>query len=94
MPLYGFGCAVCGDFELVRPMAAAGSPAECPDCGGPARRRFTPPAVRLLSTGVRRALDVEARSADVPDVVTTLPPRTGRRQQRVTDPLQARLPRP
>jgi hypothetical protein len=48
----------------------------------------------LLSTGVRRALDVEARSADVPDVVTTLPPRTGRRQQRVTDPLQARLPRP
>ena len=94
MPLYGFACVICGDFELVRPMAAVGAPVQCPRCGGPGRRRFSPPTVRLLPTGVRRALDAQARSADVPDVVTTLPPRTGRRQQRVTNPLQARLPRP
>ena len=94
MPLYGYACDICGDFELLRPMAAAGSAAECPDCGSQARRLFTPPTVPLLATGVRRALDAQARSADRPDVVVTPAPPTARRQRRVTDQRQARLPRP
>ncbi len=94
MPTYGYACATCGPFEVIRPMAAAGAPAECPGCGGMGRRLFAAPALRSLAPGLRHALDTQARSADAPDVVTTLPPRTGRRQPRVTDPRQARLPRP
>ena len=94
MPFYGYACDICGDFELLRPMAAAGSAADCPGCGRPGRRLFTAPALRSLAPGVRRALDAHARSADTPDVVMTPPPNTGCRQRRVSDPRQARLPRP
>jgi putative FmdB family regulatory protein len=94
MPLYGYACDVCGDFELLRPMASAGSTAECPECGSLARRLFAPPTVPLLPPDVRRALDAQSRSADRPDVVSSPPPPTARRQPRVTDPRQARLPRP
>jgi putative FmdB family regulatory protein len=92
MPTYGYACAICGTFEVIRTMAAAGAPAECPDCGQPGRRRFTPPALRSVSPGLRRALDTQARSANAPDVVTAPPP-SGRRQPRVTDSRQTRLPR-
>jgi putative FmdB family regulatory protein len=94
MPLYGYACDICGDFELLRPMAAAGAAAECPSCGSQARRLFAPPTVPLLSTGVRHALDAQVRSAHQPEVVVTTPPPTARRQRPVTDPRQARLPRP
>jgi len=94
MPIYEYACPTCGVFDVLLPMAAAGAPAECPGCGGPGRLRFTAPALRAVSPGLRRALDTQARSADAPDVVTNPPPRTGRRQPRVTDPRQARLPRP
>jgi putative FmdB family regulatory protein len=66
--LYAFDCADCGPFELVRPMAEAGSPGPCPRCGAAARRVFTPPAVALLARPVRRALDREEKSAHEPDV--------------------------
>jgi putative FmdB family regulatory protein len=94
MPTYGYVCASCGEFDLIRSMAAAGMPTECPTCGQPGRRLFTAPALRSVPPGLRRALDTQARSADAPDVVTSPPPRTGRRQPRVSDPRQARLPRP
>jgi putative FmdB family regulatory protein len=94
MPTYGYACATCGAFDVVRPMAAVGAPAECPGCGEPGRRLFAAPALRSLAPGLRRALDTQARSGDAPTVVTSPPPRTARRQPRVTDPRQARLPRP
>jgi|KBSSwiStaDraftv2_1062776.scaffolds.fasta_scaffold1791904_2 putative FmdB family regulatory protein len=93
MPIYEYACVTCGSFEVFWPMAAAGAPADCPGCGAPVRRLFSSPALRSLSPGLRRALDTQARSADLPDVVAALP-RAGRRQPRVTDPRQARLPRP
>lgn len=94
MPIYEYACATCGGFEVVWPMAAAGAPADCPGCGAPGRRVFSSPALRSLSSGLRSALDNQYRSADVPDVVAGPPPRRGSRQPRVTDPRQARLPRP
>jgi putative FmdB family regulatory protein len=68
MPVYGFDCAECGPFELTRPMAEAGLPGACPACGAPARRVFTPPGGALLARPVRRALDIEEKSAHEPSV--------------------------
>lgn len=97
MPTYSFCCVVCGQFEFVRPMAASGSDVWCPQCGGPGRRVYGAPALRALDAGVRRALEVGERSADSPQVVSSVPS-AGRRRGSVgrytTDPRHARLPRP
>jgi putative FmdB family regulatory protein len=69
MPVYAFTCAACGGFELTRPMTQAAVPAPCPTCGTEARRVFTPPGLALLARPVRRALDVEEKSAHEPAVV-------------------------
>lgn len=69
MPVYAFTCAACGPFDVVRPMVEAGAPADCPSCGGDARRVFSPPGLVLLAAPVRRALDLQEKSAHEPDVV-------------------------
>jgi putative FmdB family regulatory protein len=94
MPTYGYACGTCGAFDVMRPMAADEEPALCPRCGATGRRVFGGPGLRSMQPGLRRALDAQHRSTDAPEVSTTLPPRTGRVQRRVTDPRQARLPRP
>jgi putative FmdB family regulatory protein len=94
MPTYGYACGTCGTFDVMRPMTAAQEPALCPRCGAAGRRVFGAPGLRSVQPALRRALDAQHRSADAPEVSTTLPPRTGRVQRRVTDPRQARLPRP
>jgi putative FmdB family regulatory protein len=66
MPIYAFDCPGCGPFELRTEVGAAGC---CPDCGGDARRVFTPPGLARLSTPMRRARDMEERSAHEPAVV-------------------------
>jgi putative FmdB family regulatory protein len=70
MPIYAFTCPGCGAFELMRPMAEAAAAARCPTCGSQARRLFTPPGLARLAGPVRRALDVEEKSAHEPEVVT------------------------
>jgi hypothetical protein len=50
-------------------MADAARPAACPDCGVEARRVFTPPGLALLARPMRRARDLEEKSAHEPDVV-------------------------
>lgn len=94
MPTYTHRCPVCGEFDLLRPMAESGAPARCPDCGAPAGRRFGAPGLRSLDPGLRRALDTSGRSADAPDVVTSVPGRHRRATRTTTDPRHARLPRP
>ena len=69
MPLYAYTCAGCGPFDLLRPMAQAGAVARCPECGAEGRRMFTPPALSALASPVRRALDMQERSAHEPEVV-------------------------
>jgi putative FmdB family regulatory protein len=85
MPLYSFDCAGCGPFELTRSMTEASLPGTCPECGAPARRVFTPPGVARLGGPVRRALEMEEKSAHEPAVVGTkqgrpLPHRHGPRR--------------
>ena len=70
MPLYAFTCEGCGPFDLLRPVAEASAAALCPDCGAEARRVFTPPGLALMARPMRRALDLEEKSAHEPDVVT------------------------
>ncbi|HEV7774410.1 MAG TPA: zinc ribbon domain-containing protein [Conexibacter sp.] len=69
MAIYVFTCEDCGPFELLRPMAEAGAPANCPSCGTTARRVFTAPGLALLAAPMRRALSEEDKSAHEPDVV-------------------------
>jgi putative FmdB family regulatory protein len=93
VPTYGYDCARCGAFDLVRPMARAGDPASCPSCGEPGRRSYAAPALRSLDPALRGALDASARSADAPEVVRSVPaPARGTRYTR--DPRHLRLPRP
>jgi putative FmdB family regulatory protein len=94
LPTYGYQCPACGRFDLVRPMVDAGTSADCPKCGHGARRVYGSPALRALDPGLRRALDASESSADVPDVVTTVPGRPRGRNHITTDPRHARLPRP
>ena len=94
VPTYGFQCPACGRFDVIRPMADASAPATCPTCGQDGRRTFGAPALRALAPDLRRALDAGARSADAPEVVTTVPGRSRRSTPITTDPRHARLPRP
>lgn len=70
MPFYAYDCPGCGEFERLRPVAEAASPANCPDCGSEGRRVFSPPGLALLARPLRRALDREEASAHEPAVVT------------------------
>jgi putative FmdB family regulatory protein len=94
MPTYGFRCASCGEFDLVRPMSAAAAATACPDCGAQAARVYGAPALRGQDPGLRRALDASGRSADAPEVVTAVPGRSRHGIRTTTDPRHARLPRP
>ncbi len=39
MAIYEFQCEKCGSiFDVTRPMSQAGDPAECPQCGGAAKK--------------------------------------------------------
>jgi putative FmdB family regulatory protein len=66
MPLYAFDCPGCGPFELRTEVGAAG---RCPDCGDEARRVFTAPGLARMARPLRRALELEERSAHEPAVV-------------------------
>jgi putative FmdB family regulatory protein len=65
---YDFICEGCGPFELDRRMALASDPATCPTCGGPGRRVFSPPSVAHTPARLRRALELEERSAHEPAI--------------------------
>jgi putative FmdB family regulatory protein len=90
--LYDYACRACGVVERSLPIGAAPSSLPCPQCGAPARRVFTPPAIGATDTPLRRAHEAAARSADEPAVVRGPPPRPPPR--RSANPLHARLPRP
>lgn len=96
MPTYSYRCEICGQFDLVRSMAASGSDARC-QCGGAGRRVYRAPALRAQGTGLRTALEASEGSADAPQVVSSLPAagrRFGSAGRYTTDPRHARLPRP
>jgi putative FmdB family regulatory protein len=53
MPAYGYDCDSCGPFEASRPIAEAGAPHGCPECGELAPRVLARPHVRTSWAGIR-----------------------------------------
>jgi putative FmdB family regulatory protein len=96
MARYDYLCRRCGRVELTLPMGAAAEEEGCPDCGGPARRVYTAPALGSGRSPLARAREAAARSAHEPAVVRRPLPGAPppRRVARSTNPLHARLPRP
>jgi putative FmdB family regulatory protein len=92
VPTYVYRCPDCGQFEARSPMAAAASAAVCPDCGGPAPRRFTPPLLSRTAAPVAAARSREEASRDAPAVTTSVPAAPRRPAPR--DPRWQSLPRP
>jgi putative FmdB family regulatory protein len=90
---YEYRCPTCGSFTLRRPMGTAAATAPCPACGRDGRRAFSALPVRRVPEALAGALRRQEASADHPEVVTELPPRTARRAV-PADPRHAALPRP
>lgn len=97
MPTYTYRCVSesCEPFTLIRPMSASATPAECPRCGTGGRRVFEAPALRNLSSGLHRAMDTAAASAETPQVVRSIPASAGPASQapRRMSPKHPALPR-
>jgi putative FmdB family regulatory protein len=92
--LYDYLCARCGPFEVSWPIGTAGPREGCPNCGRPAGRTYSVPAViSPARSALNRAREAAERSAHEPRIVSVPPPRaTGRKRQ--PNPLHAKLPRP
>ena len=69
MPLYEFLCQSCGPFEERRSFEGSEEPMPCPKCGDEARRVYSMPSTRKISTGLYKALDRSEKSASEPEVV-------------------------
>ena len=95
MASYSYRCKQDGEvFDRSAPIGTAADREPCPSCGAPARRLIGVPMLSLAPSAFVRAHDAAARSADKPEVVTSLPP-GGRRQPMATgNPALQRLPRP
>jgi putative FmdB family regulatory protein len=69
MPIYSFTCRACGDFTEMRSMARADVDAQCPSCGRAAKRVFTVPHIARMNLALRRAHELNEKSAHEPRVV-------------------------
>ncbi|RBQ17008.1 zinc ribbon domain-containing protein [Spongiactinospora rosea] len=90
---YPYRCAVCGPFEVRRPIGEAAVTEECVGCGEPAVRVYTPPMLARTAPALVRALDAERASAHEPQVTQRVPARP-KRPAPPPDPRWAKLPRP
>ncbi|MDA8369793.1 MAG: hypothetical protein M0026_07960 [Nocardiopsaceae bacterium] len=95
MAIYQFMCDEHGGIEREAVIGTAPPTLSCPDCGQQARRVFSAPMLSRLSRAMTTAFENAERSGDEPDVVTSVPSRTGRpAQQRYThNPTHRRLPK-
>ena len=96
MAVYQFTCGEHGATEHEATIGTAPQAVPCPDCGRQARRVFSAPMLGRLPRATTTAVERAERSGDEPDVVTSIPPRTGRAaQQHYThNPAHRRLPKP
>ncbi len=69
MPIYEFLCRECGPFEQRRSFGEAGSSTRCPSCSEEARRIYSTPATRKMSTALSNAMNRVEKSAHEPEVV-------------------------
>ncbi|MEO1679595.1 MAG: zinc ribbon domain-containing protein [Pseudomonadota bacterium] len=67
MPVYDYWCDECGAFEALAPIANYADPCACPQCAALSPRvMLKAPTISKVSSAVRRAHEVNERSADSP----------------------------
>lgn len=82
-------------FDALFSMAEVPQETDCRVCGARARRAVTAPHLSRTGSSAFRLMDRSAKSASEPEVVSSLPPASGRQRQATTrNPLHAKLPRP
>ena len=96
MAIYLYRCTTHGETEVCRPIGSAPPTWTCPVCHGECARVFLPPLLSLAPSRVVAAIDRAERSADTPEVVSSLPTQGVRRRTPMAPPNPAyqRLPRP
>jgi len=96
MARYEYRCKQDGLLELTRPVGAAPLNWPCPVCGADMPRIFSAPMLCLADRRMLSAIDRSERSADAPEVVTSVPPKRSSKRAGVTpeNPALRRLPRP
>lgn len=69
MPVYDYHCAACDtEFTLLLPMSRSGDPAPCPSCAHAAARVISAPHLSTMRADVRKAHQVNERSAHEPQM--------------------------
>ncbi|GII25673.1 zinc ribbon domain-containing protein [Planosporangium mesophilum] len=76
MATYGYRCPWDGDFELRFAIGTATASSPCPTCGCDARRVFSPPSLARTPPALAAAIDASWRSAETPEVVSSVPARS------------------
>lgn len=67
MPFYDYECEDCGVFTVIRPMAEAALPTDCPECNAASGRVFlVAPAMAIMDGARRQATAINERSANAP----------------------------
>jgi putative FmdB family regulatory protein len=93
MATYEYRCPRDGDFDVKFPVGTAASRVHCSVCGSEAVRVFSAPLLARTPRPLVAAIDRAERSAEAPDVVSTIPAKPRARRLPV-NPAHARLPRP
>lgn len=95
MATYEFTCTRDGVITQSLPFGQAPAAVSCPECGDPARRRYSAPQLRFGDSRARRLINATEATASEPAVVSSPLGRSTTRTRRPTaDPRTARLPRP
>lgn len=100
MAIYEYRCEEDGPFQVTYPMGQAPGSIACRACGAAARRVLSSPQLGFTSRESRAvfsAIEHSEKTAESPDVVTSLPVDTRRARRPRTVPLTPRLrglPRP
>ncbi len=87
MATYEFRCPDCSVFEVVVPMSAVRPTHACPACRTESPRVFSSPALARTPAAVRRAVTTAESSAEVPQVVSSIPAGAPRPRGRRWSPL-------
>jgi hypothetical protein len=93
---YQYRCDRDGFVDVQRPMGTALPREPCPVCQDDAVRVFSPPRLSFVDRRRMVAVDGTKKTADDPEVVTSLPTTGARRRTPMAPPNPAlqRLPRP
>lgn len=71
MPKYEYACKACGEHIEVTQTFADAPLTECPRCGGPLRKVFSPPSITFKGSGFYRTDNRKRRTEPKTDAAKT-----------------------